>query len=252
VARPLPGRALGDGGDFRRAMTARAGHRRRVRRLVVAAVITLLGAGLAVVGSFWRRSVREVGQREAAQLLALGRFATFRPPQRRPRLRDREHRAQRQPTRASVRRRGPRPRPPALFLLASRLDGPCVECGRGTPRSERQCGPRAREPADRRATQAQLDLRGHGGLHPGRAPARDPDSDWHTPGPPHLSLPEGRLERTVEIGLRKNLYPPVDDHLPAVEFDPSVPEAERSALVRRHLSSTARPTRCLGALGRPA
>ncbi len=66
---------------FGRAMAVRAGHRRRVRRLVAAGVITGLAAGLVVVGSFWRRSVREtrraeaeVGQREAAQLFALGKL----------------------------------------------------------------------------------------------------------------------------------------------------------------------------------
>jgi len=59
---------------FGRAMTELAGRRRRRRRIAVAAAIALLAAGLAVVGSFWRRSVRETHRAEAAQVLALGRL----------------------------------------------------------------------------------------------------------------------------------------------------------------------------------
>ena len=59
---------------FARAMAAKATHRRRVRRLAVAAAFVILLGVLAVVGTSLRRSVRETRQREAAQLLALGRL----------------------------------------------------------------------------------------------------------------------------------------------------------------------------------
>lgn len=236
---------------FARAMTARAGHRRRVRRLVVAAVITLLGAGLAVVGSFWRRSVREVGQREAAQLLALGRL----------RLSDHPNAALAYAI-ASIERSDNQPArrfavealaqgPPALFLLdqvastglAWSADGEhlAVNGNAGLVLVSRQTGERHRLSST---------FEGTVGFTPDgrRLVTRTPIG---TRQALHIwSLPEGRLERTVEIGLRKNLYPPVDDHLPAVEFDPSVPEAERSALVRR-IFLDGSPDQVLGRFGAP-
>jgi WD40 repeat protein/DNA-binding winged helix-turn-helix (wHTH) protein len=59
---------------FATAMTAHATRRRRRRRLVVGAVIVALLAGLAVVGSFWRTSVREARRASASELVALGRL----------------------------------------------------------------------------------------------------------------------------------------------------------------------------------
>ena len=59
---------------FSTAMTSLANRRRQRRRLAVAAGFAILLAVLAVVGTLWRRSVVEVGRREAAQLLALGRL----------------------------------------------------------------------------------------------------------------------------------------------------------------------------------
>ncbi len=64
---------------FATAMTSLAGRRRRRRRMIVTAVMAALIAGLAIVGSFWQRSVRETrraeaeaNRAEAAKLLALG------------------------------------------------------------------------------------------------------------------------------------------------------------------------------------
>ena len=51
-------------------MTAHAKRRKRRRRVAVAALIAVLLAGLAIVGSFWQRSVRETRRAEAANLLS--------------------------------------------------------------------------------------------------------------------------------------------------------------------------------------
>ncbi len=59
---------------FGSAMTAFAGRRRRRRRLIVAAVMAALVAGLAVVGSFWQRSVVEARRAEAQKLIAYGQL----------------------------------------------------------------------------------------------------------------------------------------------------------------------------------
>ena len=59
---------------FGSAMTVLAGRRRRRRRMIVTAVIAALIAGLAVVGSFWQRSVRETRRAEAQKLIALGQL----------------------------------------------------------------------------------------------------------------------------------------------------------------------------------
>ena len=59
---------------FAAAMTSLATRRKRRRRIAVAAGFAILLAVLAVVGALWRRSVQETRQREAAQLLALGQL----------------------------------------------------------------------------------------------------------------------------------------------------------------------------------
>ncbi len=66
---------------FAADMTSLAGRRRRRRRMIVTAVIAALIAGLAIVGSFWQRSVRETrraeaeaNRAEAGKLLALGQL----------------------------------------------------------------------------------------------------------------------------------------------------------------------------------
>ncbi len=56
--------------DFGNAMTSLAGRRRRRRRIAVSAGFAVLLAGLAVVGTFWQRSVRETLRAEAATLLS--------------------------------------------------------------------------------------------------------------------------------------------------------------------------------------
>jgi len=59
---------------FASAMTSFAGRRRRRRRLIVAAVMAALIVGLAIVGSFWQRSVRETRRAEAQKLIAHGQL----------------------------------------------------------------------------------------------------------------------------------------------------------------------------------
>jgi WD40 repeat protein len=67
--------------DFAGSMAALSERKRRRRRIAMAAVLAALAVGLGIVGTLWRRSVRETrraeteaAQREAAQLLALGRL----------------------------------------------------------------------------------------------------------------------------------------------------------------------------------
>jgi WD40 repeat protein len=57
--------------EFAQAMTAHAKLRRRRRRIAVATAFVGLLAVLAVVGSFWQRSVRETRRAEAAHLVSL-------------------------------------------------------------------------------------------------------------------------------------------------------------------------------------
>ncbi len=59
---------------FAAAMTSLATRRRRRRRIAVTAAFAVLLAVLAVVGSFWQRSVREMRRAEAQKLLALGQL----------------------------------------------------------------------------------------------------------------------------------------------------------------------------------
>ncbi len=60
--------------DFASAMTTHAKRRRRRRRVAVATLIAVLVGGLAVVGSFWRRSVHETRRAEAQKLFALAQI----------------------------------------------------------------------------------------------------------------------------------------------------------------------------------
>jgi WD40 repeat protein len=60
--------------SFARAMIAHVKRRLRRRRVAVAAVFAVLIAGLAVVGSFWRQSVRSARRAEAQKLIALGQL----------------------------------------------------------------------------------------------------------------------------------------------------------------------------------
>jgi WD40 repeat protein len=59
---------------FTRAATALAQRKQRLRRLAVAAVISVLSVGLATVGFFWRSALAETHRAEASKLLALGRL----------------------------------------------------------------------------------------------------------------------------------------------------------------------------------
>jgi len=59
---------------FAKAMESLATRRRRRRRIAVTTVIAVLLAGLAVVGTFWRRSVLQTRRTKAAQLLALAQL----------------------------------------------------------------------------------------------------------------------------------------------------------------------------------
>jgi len=60
---------------FAEAMTSLATRSRRRRRIAVAVVIAVLLAGLSVVGSFWRQSVRETRRAEGQKLFALAQVA---------------------------------------------------------------------------------------------------------------------------------------------------------------------------------
>jgi len=57
---------------FARALTSHAKRRKRRRRIAVAAAFVALLAVLAVVGSFWQRSIREARRTQAANLVSLG------------------------------------------------------------------------------------------------------------------------------------------------------------------------------------
>ncbi len=59
---------------FAGAMTSLATRRRRRRRIAVAVGFAVLFAGLAIVGSFWQRSLREARRAEAANLVSLGQL----------------------------------------------------------------------------------------------------------------------------------------------------------------------------------
>jgi serine/threonine protein kinase/WD40 repeat protein len=69
-----PGKLTALENDFARAMTAHAQRRRRRRRAAIATVVASLATGLVVVATLWGRAVAEAHQREAAELLALGRL----------------------------------------------------------------------------------------------------------------------------------------------------------------------------------
>jgi len=59
---------------FGAAMISLAGRHRRRRRMAVTAVIAVLLGGLAIVGTFWQRSVQETRRAEAANLVSLGQL----------------------------------------------------------------------------------------------------------------------------------------------------------------------------------
>jgi WD40 repeat protein len=59
---------------FGAGMTTLVTRRRRRRRIGIAAGFVVLLAGLAVVASFWRQSVRETRRAEAAELVAVGQL----------------------------------------------------------------------------------------------------------------------------------------------------------------------------------
>jgi len=61
-------------GAFSEAMVSLATRRRRRRRIATTVALIFLALVVAVLGASWRRSVREMLQREAAQLLALGQL----------------------------------------------------------------------------------------------------------------------------------------------------------------------------------
>ena len=230
---------------FAQAMTARAGHRRRVRRLVVAAVITLLGAGLAVVGSFWRRSVWEVGQREAAQLLSIGRLRLGNHPN-----------AALAYAIASLERSDNDPArhfavealaqgPPALFL-SDKIMSWWIGWSPGEERLA--LGGNSGLAIVDRDTLEQRQLRSTaemviGFTSDGRRLVTRPSK------PPRTlevwALPEGRVERTLTLAGPSGVPPPLDDHLLAFEVDQTVPKEERTSLVRR-LSLDGSPEQVLG------
>ncbi len=60
--------------EFASAMTTHARRRTRLRRIAVASGFVVLLTGLAIVGSFWQRSVREARRAEAAELFAFGQL----------------------------------------------------------------------------------------------------------------------------------------------------------------------------------
>jgi eukaryotic-like serine/threonine-protein kinase len=216
---------------FARAMVARAGHRRRVRRMAVAAgfaAIVLVASGLGIL---LHRSMQETAQREAAQLLALGRL----------RLADHPNAALAYAI-ASLERSDNDPArrfaaqalwqgKPALFLTDKVVSGWFA----WSPGGERfaVCGNSGLAVVDRDTLeQRQLSSAGHkyvrftsDGRHLLTLPMK-------TPGTCEVwVLPEGRLERSLKLGL--SVQGPFDDHLLVFEFDRTVPQPGRVALVRR-------------------
>jgi WD40 repeat protein len=227
---------------FANAMVARAGRRRRQRRLAVAAVIVLLAAGLAVVGFFWRRSVAqtrraeaEADQREAAQLLALGRLRLAVHPNEAIAY-----------AIASLERtdNGPARRfavealwqgPPALFLsdptepgsLAWSDEGDRLALGgfSGLVLLESRTG-------ERRHLSTSFEYVFSTGF---TSDGRRLVSEASEGGSRVLhvwALPDGRIEHTVgRVGAPRSYV--LGDQLLTFSFDPSAPQGDRPAVVRR-------------------
>ena len=218
---------------FAAAMTSLANRRRRRRRLAVATVITVLVAGLAVVGSFWRRSVQETRRAEASKLLALGQL----------RLSDHPNAALAYAIASLERADNEAARrfavqalwqgPPALFLsdpvmpmyISWSPDGRWLALGHVNGLAVYERGTNLR-----RQLSSSLDM-----------PVGFTADSRHlvtgaSEGAPAVfhvwSFPEGRLERTLELPERSTVPWLVGDRLLTLSFDAPEPGRERSIPLR--------------------
>jgi WD40 repeat protein len=223
---------------FAKAMVARAGHRRRVRRMVVASVIALLAAVAIAIGISRQQAIAGSQRAEAAQLLALGhlRLADYPNAALAYAIASLE-RSDNDPARrfaVEALAQGP----PALFLLdhvASvgfewSADGKYLAVGgqAGLVLVSRETGERTQlrstDARDRFET-----VRGF--TSDGRRLVTIPSNSrqvlqvW--------ALPEGRLERALELGRPMITLGPLDDYLLGFERDRSAPKEERTSLLHR-------------------
>ncbi|HSL19503.1 MAG TPA: winged helix-turn-helix domain-containing protein [Methylomirabilota bacterium] len=235
--------------DFAAAMTSLATRRRRRRRIAAAAALAFAVVVAAVFGTLWRRSVQETrraeaeaAQREAAQLLALGRLKLADSPNAALAFAIASlERADNDPARhfaVEALWQGP----PGLFLTD--LDGALAWSADGRWLAGTRSGLVLldRDTGERRRLSSTLD-------HP---VGFTPDGRWlitrASMGAPtilHLwALPEGRLERTLRHPEESHPLL-VGDRLLSFEFDLSAPQGERPAIVR-HLPSDGSPAQVLG------
>ncbi|MEO8053860.1 MAG: protein kinase [Acidobacteriota bacterium] len=223
---------------FGHAMVARAGQRRRVRRMAYAAVLAAVSLTAIAIGVSRQRAVSEKRRAEAAQVLALGRL----------RLADHPNgslayaiasleRADNDPARrfaVEALWQGP----PALYLPDEVVpadvqwspDGRWLALG-GT----QGLALFDRETPGRRGLltewEAPLGFSSDGKRFVSGPPYQIPIG----PGPAiHVwTLPEGRLERTLQHAEKSDSAIFVDDRVLTFAFDKSAPEGDRPALVRR-------------------
>jgi len=226
--------------DFARSMAGKARRRRLLLRFAVAAAFVLITAIAIVIGISLQQAVRardqartEASQREAAQLVSLGRL----------RLADHPNAALAYAI-ASLERRDNDPArrfavealwqgPPALFLtdpvvplsLQFSPDGRWIALG-----SDLGLVLLSRETGERRQLSSSYDVT-VGFTSDGRRlatkAARDAPTVLHV-----WALPEGRLERTLQHpGASDALL--VDDRLLTFAFDYTAAQGEQPAIVRR-------------------
>jgi WD40 repeat protein len=230
---------------FARAMVARAGHRRRVRRMVVASVIALLAAVAIAIGISRQQAIAGSRRAEAAQLLALGRLRLGDYPSAALAYAIASlERCENDPARrfaVEVLAQSP----PAL-LLPDKINSWWV----GWSADERYIalgGNSGLVVVDRDTLeQRQLSSAGEmviGFTSDGRRLVTQPSK---TPRTFEVwALPEGRVERTLTLASPFNVFPPLDDHLLTFEWDRTVPKEERTAVVHR-LALDGSPDQVLG------
>ncbi len=223
---------------FARSMVARAGRRRRVRRIAYASVLAAVALVASGLGILLRKSVQETAQREAAQLLALGRLRLADYPSAALAYAIASlERSDNDPARRFA-VEALAPGPPALLLLdqvasvglAWSADGKYLAVG-----GQAGLVLVSRETGERRQL-SPTDARDHfeavtGFTSDGRRLVTIPSNSrrvlevW--------TVPEGRFERTLDLGRPMSMLGPLDDYLLGFEWDHSAPKDERTALVHR-------------------